>query len=198
MIFNIETFRSSGLVDGGARPSLFNIRMTGLPEGAGTTQQQISVLATATTIPSSELDLIEIPYMGRRIKIAGERIFRDWTVTIMNDEDFAIRDLFETWSNKINALVSNRQDSSSSNLLDYKVDSVEVLQYGKAGPGDDSGIIRGYMFHGMFPYVVRDIQLDWSRGNQIETFDVTFAYDYWTPETIGSSTPGYTGLLNPA
>ena len=196
--FNLNAFLQNGLVDGGARPSLFEVRLTGVPvDVPGGNTSKMSFLVQAASIPSSTIDLIEVPYFGRRIKIAGERIFRDWTVTVMNDEDFALRDLFESWSNKINALLSNVQDSTPGQLLDYKIDSVEVLQYGKVGPGNDSGIIRSYIFNGLFPINVDSIALDWSRGNQIETFDVVFAYDYWIPNTIGQSAPSYTGLIPP-
>ena len=196
--FNLNAFLQQGLSGGGARPSLFEVRLTGVPvDVPGGQTAAVSFLCQSASLPASTLQLIEVPYFGRTIKLAGERVFRDWTITIMNDEDFALRDLFESWSNKINAMLSNVQDSAPSNLLDYKVDSIEVLQYGKAGPGNDSGVIRSYTFYGMFPTDVGQIQLDWSRGNQIETFDVTLAYDYWEPGTIGQSNPSYTGLIPP-
>ena len=197
MAFNIEAFKANGLIGGGARPSLFEVRMTALPTSIAAVQEKVTFLAATASLPSSELDLVEIPYFGRRIRIAGERLFKDWTITIMNDEDFKLRDMFESWSNKINAHVSNRQDSPPGDLLDYKVDSVEVLQYGKTGPGVDSGVIRSYQFFGMFPLRVEQIPLDWGRGNTIETFDVTFMYDYWVPTAVGLSSPSYSGLIPP-
>jgi len=97
--------------------------------------------------------------------------------------------MFESWSNKMNSLVSNRYQSDTGDLQDYKVNGVLVFQYGKAGPGPgsavgaagDTGIIRGYEMHGVWPRVVSGIQLDWGRTNQIETFDVTFSVDYSHP-----------------
>jgi hypothetical protein len=53
---------------------------------------------------------------------------------------------------------------------------MNVLQYGK-----DGELIRQYDIIGAFPTTVSDIQLDWDTTNQIETFTVTFAYDYWLP-----------------
>lgn len=198
MSFNINTFKATGLFGGGARPSLFEVRMTGVPvTTAGGTTARLSFLAQAASLPPSTIELVEVPYFGRRVRLAGERIFNDWTITVMNDEDFQLRDLFESWSNKMNSMVSNRQQSSASNLLDYKVDSVEVLQYGKIGPDNDSGVTRSYMFSGLFPIKVEAIPLDWSRGNQIETYDVTFALDYWIPTTIGTSVPTYSGYTPP-
>lgn len=215
MPFNLNSFKSSGLIGGGARPALFAVRMTNPPTTGGTLNGAanfIEFLCQAASLPSSTMDLVEVPYFGRRVKIAGERIFRDWTVTVMCDENFAVRDLFENWSNMINSMLTNLQLTSTSggttgstisggttNLLGYKLDGAEVLQYSKIGPSSDTGVLRAYQFFGMFPIDVGTIQLDWSRGNAIETFDVTFAYDYWLPAsttsggTHGSTIISYTG-----
>jgi hypothetical protein len=93
----------------------------------------------------------------------------------MNDEDFSVRSLFETWSNAINRLVSNVRDPAVS-TEDYKTD-LQCTQYSK-----DGEIIREYTIVGAFPTTVGGIALDWDSTNQIETFAVSFAYDYWIPE----------------
>jgi hypothetical protein len=192
--FNINSFRQIGLPLGGARPSLFQIRINDIQ--AITNQSngvQLSYLTATASLPSSDLQLVEVPYFGRRIKLAGEREYRDWVVTIMNDEDFDMRDLLEFWSNMINTAITNIQNTTTSAPANYKSEGTEVLQYGKVGPGSDAGIIRAYEFHGLFPLRISDIRLDWSQGNQIETYDVQFAYDYWTPLPLGSSIPSYNG-----
>lgn len=194
MAFDIETFKAAGLRLGGARPSLFQVQFNALPVGDTITQQQISFLCQAATLPASEVDPIEVPYFGRRIKLAGERVFRDWTVNVLNDEDFKIRDLFENWSNLINTMETNVTDGG---LVGYKIDGVSVNQYSKGGPistdpiSTDS-VLRSYQFMGLFPTRLGDIRLDWSQGQAIETYDVTFAYDYWLPGDVGQFT--YTGF----
>jgi hypothetical protein len=127
-------------------------------------------------LPESNLSSIDIPYFGRRIKVAGERSFNDWSVTIMNDEDFSVRSMFETWSNAMNRLVSNVRDPGVS-AEQYKTD-LEVIQYGK-----DGSEIRSYQFVGAFPTSVSNIGLSWDTANAVEEFSVTFAYDYWIPVT---------------
>jgi len=206
MIFDIETFKAAGLKQGGARPSLFQVQMNNVPgtNGVIENQQQISFLAQAATLPESQVDPIEVPYFGRRIKVAGERVFRDWTISVLNDEDFIVRDLFERWSNLINTMETNVTLASSAGLavnplLGYKCDGVRVNQYSKGGPaatdtGSEDAIIRSYQFFGMFPARVDDIRLDWSQGQAIETYNVVLSYDYWLPVNIGQSTPGFTGL----
>lgn len=187
MAFNIQNFVSNGLPGAGARPALFEVRIPVAPAGVSTTALNDMIFQVrAAELPASIIQPVEIPYFGRTIKVAGDRVFLDWQITVINDEDFAMRNFFEAWHNKINALVSNRQDSDPDNLTDYKV-CAEVLQYGKAGPGDDSGVIRAYSFSGIFPTQVDSIALDWERRNEVEMFNVTFSYDYWTPSIFGTS-----------
>jgi hypothetical protein len=190
MAFNVNDFKSNGLVDQGARPALFGVRIPALPVDVDDRAiQQLEFMVTAASLPPFMIDPIEVPYFGRRIKVPGERTFQNWQTTIYNDEDFSLRNMFESWSNKMNSLVSNRYISSQNDLQDYKVNGMLVFQYGKAGPGPgsaigasgDTGIIRGYEFHGVWPSQVDAIQLDWGRTNQIETFDVTFCLDYFHP-----------------
>lgn len=121
---------------------------------------------------------VHVPYFGRQYPIAGDRDYGTWSVTIMNDEDFALRNMFEAWNNRINSIISNRQRSNSPQ--DYMAD-VQVNQYGKNGPGDSSGIIRGYNIVNAWPGNVGPIGLDWGATNTIETFDVTFYFSYVTP-----------------
>lgn len=186
MAFNVRDFRADGLKFGGARPTLFDIMLTpppGIGLGSATTKQ-LSVLAQASQLPAMTIDTVEAPYFGRKIKLQGDRTFADWNITVMNDEDFVLRSMFENWSNRINTLVSNR-NSFGSSALAYKVDGT-VRQFAKAGPRDEGGIIRSYKFVGLFPTTIGAINLDWSSTNQIETFDVTFAYDWFEPEEFGA------------
>lgn len=98
----------------------------------------------------------------------------------MNDEDFTIRAAFEAWLNGMNTHVSNRKDPSFAGLA-YK-STATVYQLSKEIDSDNvEQAIRAYTFSGMFPTRVDPIRLDWGTTNQIETFRVTFAYDYWVP-----------------
>jgi hypothetical protein len=194
MAFNISNFRSDGLKYGGARPSLFDIILTppsGI-SGGSTLSKQLSLLAQASQLPAVNLADIEVPYMGLKIKVLGDRTYSDWTVTVQNDEDFALRSMFEAWSNEMNAFVSNR-NSFGSSALAYKVDAV-VQQYGKAGPNGAGGVIRSYKMVGLWPKTISAINLDWAQTNSIETFDVTFALDWFEPEHFGGGQT-YTPVL---
>ena len=95
MAFNINEIRSN-LALGGARPSLFQIIMNNPVDAAG--DAKLPFMAQAAQIPASTVGTIEVPYFGRKIKIAGDRTFAEWTVTIINDEDFLIRNAMEALS----------------------------------------------------------------------------------------------------
>ena len=176
MPFNISAFKTNGLVYGGARPSLFNVFMS-VPGGLGIDNVSVDkfrFLCKTAELPESTISPIEVPYFGRKIKVAGERTFADWGVTVLNDEDFSVRAMFETWSNAMNRLVSNVRDPNVS-AENYKAD-LEVIQYGK-----DGSILRSYQLVGAFPTQIGAISLGWDAANAVEEFAVNFSYDYWVP-----------------
>jgi hypothetical protein len=176
MPFNISSFKSNGLVYGGARPSLFNVFLS-VPGGIGidnTAVDKFRFVCRTAELPESTVSSIDVPYFGRKVKVAGDRAFGDWSVTVMNDEDFAVRAMFETWSNALNRHVSNVRDPNLS-AENYKAD-LEVIQYSK-----DGGAIRSYMIVGAFPTQIGAISLSWDSASAIEEFPVTFSYDYWVP-----------------
>lgn len=176
MAFNVNEFISRGLEYGGARPSLFEVRLAPptLLGFDGASVQKFTFACQAAALPAATVSQIEVPYFGRRIKVAGERTFDNWSVTIMNDEDFKVRSLFEKWSNSLNSLESNER-APGLNVENYKAD-LEVFQYAK-----DGAVIRSYQIVGAFPTDVSAIEVNWSSTGAIESFTATFAYDYWVP-----------------
>ena len=182
MAFSIETFKADGLIQGGARPSLFRVIITFPPTVAAPVGRQ-SFLINATTLPASQVQEVNVPYFGRIVKYKGDRVFQDWTVTVLNDEDFMLRDAFESWQNQMNYLESNIMGEQ---FVDqgYKQDCF-VQQFAKDGipgiAGGDGRVIREYQMTGAWPTSVGAINLSWDATNQIEQFDVTFAYDWWAP-----------------
>lgn len=166
MAFNINEMRSQ-LVYGGARQNLFQVRINNPANASGDLKTPFMV--QAAQIPESQLGVIPVFYFGRQMKLAGDRTFGDWTVTVINDEDFLIRNAMEEWSNRINRLERNVRDINR-----YKSNAT-VIQYAKDGTK-----IREYKFNGIFPSVISPIELDWASTDQIESFQVTFSYDYWT------------------
>jgi len=120
---------------------------------------------------------ITVPYWGRELKFVGNRTFTDWTLTIINDEDFTIRNSMENWMNKLNSHASNVRDATAVNSKGYSVDA-SVTQYGKAGDA-----LKTYNFVGLFPVDLTAIDLNWGSNDEIEEYSVTFAFQYWEAST---------------
>ena len=193
MPFNVSEFRSSMPYDG-ARPNLFDcvVNFPGVVGGPG--PLAFTFKCRAASIPGSSIGTVIAPYFGREIKLAGNRTFEDWTVTVINDEDFTTRNSFEEWMGLINSHVTNLRDAAMLNPADeYQVDML-VRQYGKVGV-----VIAQYNIIGAFPIVIEPIQLDWGANDQLEEFSVTFAYQWWEMGGVLSSFEGSTqGLDRPA
>ena len=172
MAFNINEF-SSALKGGGARPTLFKVTMSNpIDNGA---DRDLEFMCESTSMPGSSISAIELPYFGRKIKVAGDRTFEPWQITVINDESFNIRNSMEAWHSAINRLTENVRGTASSAPSEYKR-TASVTQYGRKGPGD---VLRVYKYVGLFPTEISPIELDWNATDQIERFTVQFAYDYY-------------------
>lgn len=197
MPFNIQQFRSAMTLDG-ARPNLFECRMT-FPEIAAAAArtgsdglgiaEQFTFFCRAAQLPGSTVNAIPVPYFGRELKFAGNRTFTEWTVTIINDEDFKIRNAMELWMNALNSHRNNLRNASFVSPAEYQRDA-HVIQYGKTGEA-----LKSYSFIGMFPIDISPIELDWGANDTIEEYAVTFAYQWWE-STVGDSNG--TGLSPPS
>lgn len=185
-MYNINSFKSNGLRYNGARPSQFVVRI--FPPFASNESQKIEFMVKAASLPASTVDSIDVGYFGRKIKVSGDRVFSDWMVDVYNDANFNLRAIFEKWSNQINTHISNRMDDGVWPQT-YK-QTAEVIQGGQEG-----SILRSYRFVGLFPTEIGDIRLDWDATNQIETFPVRFAYDYWELVEQGMATDTYNAVL---
>ena len=175
MAFNVSEFRSQ-LIGDGARPNLFSVTLVfptivGNGSAAG---QKLTFMAKASQLPGSSIGTVPVYYFGRETKFAGNRTFPDWTLQIINDEDFTVRNAMENWMNSLNSNQGNVRNASAGGPTSYTTDAT-VNQYGKTGE-----IIKSYNFVGMFPIDVAPIDLDWSSNDSIEEYSVTFAYQYWT------------------
>lgn len=181
MAFSVTDFRAQ-LVGGGARPSQFQVFLTNPIDTSG--DGKMPFMCKAAQLPTFTIGKIEAPYFGRKIQLAGDRIFEPWTVTIINDEDFLVRNALERWQNSINSVDNNIRETGSSNPSDYKTQA-QVVQYGQAGQ-----VLREYSFEGLFPTEISSVDLNWETTDTIEEFTVTFEYDLWRVSggITGSST----------
>jgi len=178
MAFNVAEFRAN-MVGDGARPNLFSVTLTfpTVVNGGAQAGQKVTFMAKAAQLPGSTVGTVPMFYFGRELKFPGNRSFPDWTLTIINDEDFTIRNALESWLNTINSHAGNVRNADSLNNGGYSVDAT-VTQYGKSG-----SVLKTYKFVGLFPQDVAPIDLDWGSNDSIEEYAVTFAYQWWEAET---------------
>ncbi len=189
MPFDLNSFMAAGLQYGGARPSKFDVMLTlptalGMPQTSAA-QQKLTFTCKSASIPSSTLGEVPLPYFGRKIKSAGDRVWNDWRITVMLDEDYLTRQMFEYWSNSINAFQHNVMEAQLDGEL-YKA-SWDINHYGK-----DGSYIAQYTLNGAWPRDVGQITLDWEGTDRVAQFDVTVAFDWMNPGNLVTTFPGAT------
>lgn len=172
MAYAINDIRSR-LRLGGARPTLFRVRLN-TPSRIGGDLSDSPFMIQASSLPGSTIAPIEVPYFGRKIRLAGDRTFEPWSVTVMNDENFKIRQVMEQWHNRINSLQGNLNTTGGAEPENYKAQA-DIDQFSKAGGNP----IRTYRFYGLFPTEISPIDVNWNDTDQIELFQVTFVYDWY-------------------
>lgn len=175
---NISDFKAQ-LIGGGARANQFRVELSfpSYVTAGPVVGLRAQFMCKAAQLPASTLENIPLQYRGRAVNIAGERTFAPWTVSVYNDVDFGIRNAVEQWSNGIQQLSST---NGRTNPRDYQVD-LQVHQLDRNG-----AIVKTYKFIDAYPIEIGAIALDFDQANTIETFDVTFQYNYWTSNTAES------------
>ena len=219
----ITGFRAA-LAGGGVRPNLFEVSIPAFPLAAfgnatwtNDARNEFRFLCKAAALPASNIAPIDVPFRGRILKVAGDRTFDTWTVTIINDENFRLRSAFETWMNGMSKL---NNATGATNPNSYMTDAwvyqlgrgaggAEVAAGSPAGinqtrnllptPNDEAGgnntvipALRSYRFYGIFPTNISQIDLSYDSSDTIEEYTVEFQVQWWS---AGDTGPGGPGLL---
>jgi hypothetical protein len=171
-ILGVDDFKSK-IRGGGARPNLFKATVN-FPTYAAGDVELTSFMCKGAQLPSSVTNVIDVPFRGRQLKVAGDRTFEPWTVTIINDTDFAVRDSMERWLNGIN---NHKANAGLTNPVDYQADLI-VDQLDRDGTA-----IKTYNFRGAFPVNISNIELSYETVDTIEEFTVEFQIQYWESNT---------------
>ena len=162
-ILGVDDFKSK-IRGGGARPNLFKATVN-FPTYAVGDVELTSFMCKGAQLPASLTNVIDVPFRGRQLKVAGDRTFEPWTVTIINDTDFAVRDSMERWLNGIN---NHKANAGLTNPTDYQADLI-VDQLDRDGTA-----IKTYNFRGAFPVNISNIELNYETVDTIEEFTVEF------------------------
>ena len=173
---SISDFKSA-LVGGGARPNLFEVELTTLPGGIAWDAENFRFMAKAAALPAQNIASIDVPFRGRIFKVAGDRTIDTWTVTIINDENFKLRNAFEEWTQLIAKLDNNLGATQPESYMT----NAKVFQLGRGSKpsstnstGEANAVLKEYEFIDIFPTTVGEIALSYDTGDTIEEFDVEF------------------------
>jgi len=181
MSFNVNDFREQ--LGAGSRGNLFKVRIT----HPTLDFSNFDVLCRASSLPSSSLGIVEVPMAGgRRLKVGGDRVFAEWTTTVLNDENFSVRGAIESWQNTIVKTnyelgeLGNRDISSSEVTNDVNVFQLNT----------DGTVITNsaYRLVNCFPSDISTIDLSYDSTDTLEEFTVTWVYDYYVVgETVDAN-----------
>ena len=194
----ITAFKSK-LAGGGARPNLFEVEIPSFPIAAGTNTWKtgdnqeadtFKFLCKAASLPASVISPVEIPFRGRILKVAGDRTFETWSTTIINDENFMIRNAFETWMQGISKNSNATGATDPQSYMTYAL----VHQLGRGADGGQSSAtnspavsgtaiapLKTYTFFYIFPTNISAIDLSYENTDAIEEYSVEFQVQYWEP-----------------
>lgn len=163
---DISQFRSK-LGDGGSRPNQFLVTLT-FPGGGAIGDS--TILVTAAALPASNVNSCNIQYRGREVRLAGERTFDPWTITVANDTALTLRRKFEDWSNLMNDRTNNGGVTAPSGY--YQDILVEQLDRNDVS-------MRTYNLFNAFPITVSEVGLAYGANDTISEFTVTFMYSHF-------------------
>ena len=184
----------SKLQGGGARPNLFEVSIPNLPDAAKNStpaatwgseeQEDFTIMCKGAQLPASTIASIDVPFRGRILKVAGDRTIENWSITVINDENFNIRNAMEAWMNSIAKLSNN---TGAVNPDSYMTDAY-VYQLGRGyssgrqsttnsttADGEKVTPLKSYKFIDIFPVSVSSIDLSYDSSDTIEEFTVDFA-----------------------
>ena len=172
----ISDFKGA-LIGGGARPNLFEVELTTLPAGIEWNADSFRYMCKAASLPASNVAAIDVPFRGRIFKVAGDRTFDTWSVTIINDEGFILRTAFEEWMNQISKLENNLGATRPQSYMT----NAKVFQLGRGSKtssedntGEKNTVLREYEFVDIFPTNISAIDLSYESSDTIEEFTVEF------------------------
>ena len=187
---SISDFKSA-LIGGGARPNLFEVELTTLPDGVeGWSAESFRFMCKGASLPPQTIASIDVPFRGRIFKVAGDRTIDPWTVTIINDENFDLRNAMEEWTDLIASLERNM---GATDPEAYMVNA-KVYQLGrgstansKSNSGTANSVLKEYEFFNIFPTSVAAIDLSYDSTDTIEEFTVDFQVQSYKFNGAGGS-----------
>ena len=183
---NVSTFLTK--VSQGVRPNMYKVDINFPTTSDDVDKELVSFMCKSATLPASNVGVIEVPFRGRTVKIAGDRTFDNWSATFINDKDMKARSYFEQWLNDINT----HQGNTANVINPTEYGRTILVKQLEKDSSDEGAELRAYKLWYAFPVSTSAIDLAYDSNDQIEEFSVEFQYSYWT---VGDeATPGRSGI----
>ena len=184
---NVSSFLQ--VVKQGVRPNMFQVDIS-FPGSVEADQTLVSYMCKSAVLPASNIGVIEVPFRGRTVKIAGDRTFDNWSATFINDKEMKSRAYFEQWLNQINTHKANTGEIQDPTAYGRSV-VIRQLEKDNSPAGSE---LRSYKLWYAFPISTSAIDLAYDSNDQIEEFSVEFQYSYWTVGDDSDTTAGDSGI----
>jgi len=184
---NVSSFLTQ--VKQGVRPNMFQVDIT-FPGTVEADQTLVSYMCKSAALPASNIGVIEVPFRGRTVKIAGDRTFDNWSATFINDKEMKSRSYFEQWLNQINTHKANTGAIQDPTAYGRSV-VIRQLEKDNSPAGSE---LRSYKLWYAFPISTSAIDLAYDSNDQIEEFSVEFQYSYWTVGDDSDTSAGDSGI----
>ncbi len=184
---NVSSFLQ--VVKQGVRPNMFQVDIS-FPDNIDADSDLVSYMCKSAVLPAANIGVIEVPFRGRTVKIAGDRTFDNWSATFINDKEMKSRSYFEQWLNEINTHKANTANTIDPTQYGRSV-VIRQLEKDSSVAGDE---LRSYKLWYAFPISTSAIDLAYDSNDQIEEFSVEFQYSYWTVGDDSDTTAGDSGI----
>jgi len=128
------------------------------------------LLCKAANLPPAQLDVTELKYFTRAVKVPAARQFQPVTLTFYNTQNYQLRNKFLKWVSRFNQPLTNSRDSAGGvNLGLYGTIDLRPkdMQHKNVGT---------YKFFEAFPTSVTAVQYSYENDAQVQTYDVEFQY----------------------
>ena len=184
---NVSSFLQ--VVKQGVRPNMFQVDIS-FPDNVDADTELVSYMCKSAVLPAANIGVIEVPFRGRTVKIAGDRTFDNWSATFINDKEMKSRAYFESWLQQINSHKANTANVTDPTAYGRTV-VIKQLEKDAAVGGRE---LRSYKLWYAFPISTSAIDLAYDSNDQIEEFSVEFQYSYWTVGDDSDTTAGDSGI----
>lgn len=147
-----------------------------------------SFLCKAANLPTTQLDVTELKYFTRSVKIPAAKQYAPITLTFYNTNSYTLRNQFLKWISVFNTPVSNLRNAidlddagQSTVTIPFTTDVSENYAKIVLIPHNEKHEeMAAYRFSYAFPTSVSGLQYSYENDSQVQTYDVEFQYLYAT------------------